>query len=137
MTANMAVKPATNRARTAGQPEFRAMTISAAAVINTNSMAGSSGRNITNWVAMPRLVAISEVLIPKNRGNDKFVRLRSPENVIEELTYRLGKCRKPSVIVFNDEVFGMFEDWVEEFRDQYLEHVNISFDCELVPHLIK
>jgi radical SAM superfamily enzyme YgiQ (UPF0313 family) len=80
---------------------------------------------------------VNSLLIPMNRGNGKFVRLRSPDNVIEELNYRLERCRKPSLIVFNDEVFGMFDDWVEEFSTKYASLIGIPFDCELVPHLIK
>ena len=80
---------------------------------------------------------VNSLLIPMNRGNGKFVRLRSPDHVIEEIKYRLDRCRKPNIIVFNDEIFGMYVDWVEEFSTKYLKHIGIPFDCELVPHLIR
>ena len=80
---------------------------------------------------------VNSLLIPMNRGNGKFVRLRTPDNVIEEIKYRLDRCRVPSLVIFNDEVFGMFEDWVEEFSTKYSSQIGIPFDCELVPSLIK
>ena len=80
---------------------------------------------------------VNSLLIPMNRSNGKFVRLRSPDNVIEEIKYRLDRCRTPSLVVFNDEIFGMFEDWVEEFGTKYSSQIGIPFDCELVPSLIK
>ena len=33
---------------------------------------------------------VNSLLIPMNRGNGKFVRIRSPENVLEEIAYRNG-----------------------------------------------
>ncbi len=80
---------------------------------------------------------VNSLLIPMNRGNGKFVRLRSPDNVIEEIKYRLDRCLAPSLVVFNDEIFGMFEDWVVEFGAKYSSQIGIPFDCELVPSLIK
>jgi len=80
---------------------------------------------------------VNSLLIPMNRGNGRFVRIRSADHVIEELHYRLAKCRQPSLITFNDEVFGVFDDWVEEFSAKYKEKVGLPFDCELVPRLIK
>ena len=41
---------------------------------------------------------VNSLLIPMNRGNGRFVRLRSPEHVLEEINYRLSKCRRPSII---------------------------------------
>lgn len=80
---------------------------------------------------------VNSVLIPMNRGNGTFVRIRSPEHVIEEVNYRLEKCRNAKFISFNDEVFGVFDDWVEDFSAKYKKHVSLPFECELVPKLIK
>lgn len=80
---------------------------------------------------------VNSLLIPMNRGNGRFVRLRSPENVIEEINYRRAKCPNADRITFNDEVFGVFDDWVEDFARKYKEHVDLPFECELVPKLIK
>ncbi len=80
---------------------------------------------------------VNSVLIPMNRGNGRFVRLRSPEHVIEEINYRRAKCAKAIRISFNDEVFGVFDDWVADFAAKYKGHCRLPFECELVPKLIK
>lgn len=80
---------------------------------------------------------VNSLLIPMNRGNGRFVRLRSPENVIEEIEYRRRKCKKAERITFNDEVFGVFDDWVTDFSSKYKAACNMPFECELVPRLIK
>ncbi len=80
---------------------------------------------------------VNSLLIPMNRGNGRFVRLRSPEHVLEEINYRLEKCRRPSIITFNDEVFGVFDDWVADFAAYYKANCDIPFECELVPRLVK
>ena len=80
---------------------------------------------------------VNSVLIPMNRGNGRFVRIRSPENVIEEVNYRRAKNPRAQMISFNDEVFGVFDDWVEDFSAKYKDQVGLPFECELVPKLIK
>ncbi|MBT5050320.1 MAG: radical SAM protein [Rhodospirillaceae bacterium] len=80
---------------------------------------------------------VNSLLIPMNRGNGQFVRMRSPEHVIEEVNYRRGKIPTAKMICFNDEVFGVFDDWVEDFCGKYKDQVNLPFECELVPKLIK
>ena len=80
---------------------------------------------------------VNSLLIPMNRGNGRFVRLRSPEHILEEIDYRLAKCRRAKHICFNDEVFGVFDDWVEDFARKYKAHCSLPFECELVPKLIK
>ena len=80
---------------------------------------------------------VNSLLIPMNRGNGRFVRLRSPEHVLEEIDYRRNKCKNVKSICFNDEVFGVFDDWVEDFSKKYKAHCDLPFECELVPKLIK
>jgi radical SAM superfamily enzyme YgiQ (UPF0313 family) len=80
---------------------------------------------------------VNSLLIPMNRGNGRFVRIRSPENVIEEINYRLSKYENPEFITFNDEIFGVFDEWVEDFAAKYKVACDLPFECELVPTLIK
>lgn len=80
---------------------------------------------------------VNSLLIPMNRGNGRFVRLRSPENILEEISYRRAKCRRVRRICFNDEVFGVFDDWVDDFSKKYKTDCDLPFECELVPKLIK
>lgn len=80
---------------------------------------------------------VNSLLIPMNRGNGRFVRIRSPEHIIEEVNYRRSRCPNARFICFNDEVFGVFDDWVADFAAKYKEHVDLPFEFELVPKLIK
>jgi anaerobic magnesium-protoporphyrin IX monomethyl ester cyclase len=72
-----------------------------------------------------------------NRGNGKFIRLRSPENIIEEINYRQERCKRAVRICFNDEVFGVIDEWVDDFSAKYKAACTLPFECELVPKLIK
>jgi len=80
---------------------------------------------------------VNSLLIPMNRGNGKFVRIRTPENVLEEIAYRKDKCVSPRSVTFNDEIFGVLDDWVEDFSAKYKANCSLPFECELVPKLIK
>jgi len=80
---------------------------------------------------------VNSILIPMNRGNGKFVRIRSPENVLEEIEYRKTKCISPRTVTFNDEIFGVLDDWVEDFSAKYKANCSMPFECELVPKLIR
>ncbi|NQW00564.1 MAG: B12-binding domain-containing radical SAM protein [Rhodospirillales bacterium] len=80
---------------------------------------------------------VNSLLIPMNRGNGRFVRIRSPENVLEEIDYRLSKYKNPEMITFNDEIFGVIDEWVADFAKKYKAACGLPFECELVPTLIK
>lgn len=80
---------------------------------------------------------VNSLLIPMNRGNGRFVRLRSPANVIAQIKERLVLQPKAGAISFNDEVFGVFDEWTKEFGDAYRNEVGLPFNCELVPKLIR
>ena len=79
---------------------------------------------------------INSLLAPMNKGNGKFVRQRSPNNVIEEIEYRLKKHKHPEKVFFVDEVFGTSFNWTKEFCEKYKERVGLPFFCELIPKLI-
>lgn len=80
---------------------------------------------------------VNALLIPMNKGNGRFIRLRSPDNVIAQVEERLAKQSKASFVSFNDEVFGVFDDWTQEFAGKYAAKKLPRFNCELVPKLIK
>ncbi len=79
---------------------------------------------------------INSLLAPMNKGNGKFVRQRSPINVIEEIEHRLKKHKRPEKVFFVDEVFGTSFNWTKEFSEKYKERVGLPFFCELIPKLI-
>ena len=79
---------------------------------------------------------INSLLVPMNKGNGKFVRQRSPNNVIEEIEYRLKRHKYAEKAFFVDEVFGTSFNWTKEFSEKYKERVGLPFFCELIPKLI-
>ncbi len=81
---------------------------------------------------------VNSVLIPMNKGNGKFVRMRSPDKIIEELKNKSKICKKAKNITFIDEVFGVTYSWVKEFHEKYLQSgLDFSFTINLVPKQIK
>jgi radical SAM superfamily enzyme YgiQ (UPF0313 family) len=80
---------------------------------------------------------VNSLLIPMNRGNGRFVRLRSSACVIAQIMDRLARQPKARFASFNDEVFGVFDDWTAEFSEAYRKAGGPPFNCELVPKLIK
>lgn len=80
---------------------------------------------------------VNSLLIPMNRGNGRFVRLRSPDSIIDEILSLKARQPNATAVSFNDEVFGVFDDWTEEFSRKYKKRVGMPFHCELVPKLIK
>lgn len=80
---------------------------------------------------------VNALLIPMNRGNGRFVRLRSPESVIAQVAERQKKQTKARFVSFNDEVFGVFDDWTADFSAKWRAFGGPAFNCELVPKLIK
>jgi len=80
---------------------------------------------------------VNSLLAPMNKGNGKFVRQRTPDNVIEEIELRLRKHKYPEQVFFPDENLGVYTDWTREFCEKYKEKVGLPFDCELMPALIR
>jgi radical SAM superfamily enzyme YgiQ (UPF0313 family) len=64
--------------------------------------------------------------------NQKYLRRRSPENVINEL--KLAKAiRRPNRIEFQDDVFTFNKKWIEEFAALYKKEIGIPFSCYAHP----
>jgi radical SAM superfamily enzyme YgiQ (UPF0313 family) len=80
---------------------------------------------------------VNSLLAPMHKGNEKFVRQKSPNRIIEEIEYYLKKHECPEKIIFVDEVFGTLFNWTKEFCEKYKERVGLPFFCELIPKLIK
>lgn len=84
---------------------------------------------------------VNSLLIPMNKGNGKFIRVRSPEATVREVEERLAllppDVRDRATIYFVDEVFGVFKEWTDQFVALYKKRVNRPFFCEMIPKLIK
>lgn len=61
------------------------------------------------------------------RGKGKFVRLRSVENIIQELIWARKRMKKMRMVLFWDEVFPDDLEWVKEFARRYKEKINLPF----------
>ncbi|MBN1304978.1 MAG: cobalamin-dependent protein [Anaerolineales bacterium] len=68
--------------------------------------------------------------------NEKqHVRRRSPENVIEELSWYYKRGRMKS-INFADDIFTISKDWLEVFVEQYRAKIGLPFVCLAHPATI-
>jgi len=58
----------------------------------------------------------------------KYLRRRSPSHVIEELL-EAKKTVYYRIVQFEDEIFSMSVEWLEEFVDMYREKIGVPFEC--------
>jgi radical SAM superfamily enzyme YgiQ (UPF0313 family) len=58
----------------------------------------------------------------------KFLRRRSPQNVINELK-EAKKNIDYSIVQFEDEIFSIEYSWLEEFTGMYKKEINLPFVC--------
>ena len=61
-------------------------------------------------------------------GLGKFIRFRSPENVIEEIKQAAKAMPNLNLLRFWDEIFPWDEEWVKEFAELYKKEVNRPFE---------
>tara|TARA_B100002003_G_scaffold17198_1_gene14245 strand:- start:327 stop:1697 length:1371 start_codon:yes stop_codon:yes gene_type:complete len=59
-----------------------------------------------------------------------WVRLRSPDNVLEEIGY-VYKCYPLKFIRFGDDLFGAIKKWLFEFLPKYSVKFGIPFSCNI------
>ncbi len=62
------------------------------------------------------------------KGSEKYVRLRSIDNIIEEIKYARSILPNMRLIHFWDEIFPVKEEWVEAFANRYKEEINLPFE---------
>ena len=67
-------------------------------------------------------------LYSKYDSNISKTRLRSPQNVIDELLFAKKEYNVKSV-KFMDSIFGYNKKWFFEFMDLYDKHINLRFHC--------
>ncbi len=61
---------------------------------------------------------------------EKWVRFRSPENVIEEIEQVL-KQYGGRFVFFQDDCFGMNKSWLDKFLSVYKQKINLPFHCKI------
>ena len=71
------------------------------------------------------------------RGLGKYLRRRSPQSIIDELTYMKEKVLPNlNFVVFVDDIFVYDIDWLREFKVLYKERINLPFCCFFHPKVI-
>lgn len=63
------------------------------------------------------------------KGKGPLVRLRSVQNVLDEMKAQKKLFPKLRRIDFIDEVFSWDNEWVEEFVEKYKKDINLPFHC--------
>jgi anaerobic magnesium-protoporphyrin IX monomethyl ester cyclase len=69
------------------------------------------------------------------QGKGRYLRRRSLENVIEEITELKGRYGLSSVR-FVDDVFTLDRDWLREFAPVYRREIGLPFTCNIKPELM-
>ncbi len=62
------------------------------------------------------------------KGKGKFIRIRTAENIIEEILEVKDKYVLKSVF-FQDDTFILSKEWLKDFLEKYREKVNLPFTC--------
>ncbi len=65
------------------------------------------------------------------RGKGRFVRYRSVEHVIAEITQVVGTYYGIRKLTFQDDILGLDRAWLASFADEYARAVRIPFRCNL------
>ena len=69
-------------------------------------------------------------------GQEGFLRVRSPENVISELVDAVSRY-EIEYVVFHDDIFPTSLKWLKEFAPLYSEKVGLPFSCITHPQLMR
>lgn len=73
---------------------------------------------------------------PLYEGKGRYVRIRSPRSLIDEVIYAREMNQDMKVIRFDDEVFPMMREWIDEFCEIYPKEVGLPFEVLLDPRCI-
>lgn len=73
---------------------------------------------------------------PLYEGLGKNFRLRSVENIIQEMEYAKTLCTNIKVVRFDDEVFPIRRAWIKEFSEKWAERVGIPFEVLVDPRMV-
>lgn len=65
-------------------------------------------------------------------NKNKYIRLRSVDNIIKEIKKALKKYSFEGVS-FEDDTFTLYEDWIKEFCQKYKKKIGLDFRCNARP----
>ena len=73
---------------------------------------------------------------PLYQGLGKNFRIRSVENLIQEMEYAKELCKDIKVVRFDDEVFPIRKAWIEELAEKWPARVGLPFEVLLDPRMV-
>jgi anaerobic magnesium-protoporphyrin IX monomethyl ester cyclase len=65
------------------------------------------------------------------RGKGRFVRYRSVEHVMAEISQVMRTYRNIQKLTFQDDILGLNLSWLAQFADQYVRAIGIPFRCNV------
>lgn len=74
---------------------------------------------------------------PLYEGKGKSFRIRSVEDLIQEMEYAMQLCTNIRVVRFDDEVFPMRKKWIKELKEKWPARVGLPFEILVDPRGIK
>ena len=84
----------------------------------------------SRWCPFSCRYCCNHALRKTQEGKGKYFRLRSVDNVLQEL--ELLTSRYPiRHLVFADDVFGLSKDWALEFCEKYPRKFDLEFECNI------
>ena len=73
---------------------------------------------------------------PLYQGLGKNFRMRSVENLIQEMEYAMTLCKGIKVVRFDDEVFPIRKAWIDEFAEKWPARVGLPFEVLVDPRMV-
>lgn len=73
---------------------------------------------------------------PLYEGLGKSFRIRSVEHLVQELEYAKQLCKDIKVVRFDDEVFPIRKDWIDEFAEKWPARVGLPFEVLVDPRMV-
>ena len=73
---------------------------------------------------------------PLYQGLGKNFRVRSVENLIQEMEYAMTLCKDIKVVRFDDEVFPIRKAWIDEFAEKWPKRVGLPFEVLVDPRMV-
>jgi radical SAM superfamily enzyme YgiQ (UPF0313 family) len=73
---------------------------------------------------------------PLYEGLGKNFRMRSVENIIQEMEYSTKLCQRIKVVRFDDEVFPIRQRWIDEFAEKWPARVGLPFEILVDPRMV-
>lgn len=73
---------------------------------------------------------------PLYEGLGKNFRIRSVESIIQEMEYAKSLCKNIRIVRFDDEVFPIRLDWINELAEKWPKRVGIPFEVLVDPRMV-